>query len=60
MPRSESPRNPFTGATDLFSELTRMRELGTHGREHAREDKNARTPARGSPRPTSWPRARIW
>ncbi len=31
--------NPFEGVTDYFSELSRMREVGTHGREHAREER---------------------
>lgn len=31
--------NPFEGVTDYFSELTRMREVGTHGRENVREDR---------------------
>ena len=31
--------NPFDGVTDLFTELSRMREIGTHGREHSHEDK---------------------
>jgi HSP20 family protein len=31
--------NPFEGVTDLFSELSRMREVGLHGRETAHEDK---------------------
>jgi HSP20 family protein len=35
----DTPRNPFEGVTDFFSELHRMRELGTHGREHGHEDR---------------------
>jgi len=35
----DNPRNPFEGVTDFFSELNRMRELGTHGGEHGREDR---------------------
>jgi HSP20 family protein len=31
--------NPFDGVTDLFTELSRLREIGTHGREHSHEDK---------------------
>jgi HSP20 family protein len=31
--------NPFEGVTDLFTELSRMREVGLHGRETAHEDK---------------------
>ncbi|HLK94301.1 MAG TPA: Hsp20/alpha crystallin family protein [Nocardioidaceae bacterium] len=38
MPRNEE-RHPFRGVTDLFSELNRMRDVGTHGREHPHEDK---------------------
>ena len=34
-----SDRNPFEGVTDLFTELSRMREVGLHGRETAHEDK---------------------
>lgn len=30
-------RNPFEGVLDYFSEVTRMRELGTHGRGTAHE-----------------------
>ena len=37
--------NPFHGITDLFTELGRARELGTHGREYAVEDRQ-RTHAR--------------
>jgi HSP20 family protein len=37
--------NPFDGVTDLFTELSRLREIGTHGREHSHEDKQ-RTHAR--------------
>ena len=37
--------NPFHGITDLFTELGRARELGTHGREYAVEDRQ-RTYAR--------------
>jgi HSP20 family protein len=31
--------NPFEGVTDLFTELSRLREIGTHGREVAHEDR---------------------
>jgi HSP20 family protein len=34
-----SDHNPFEGVTDLFTELSRMREVGLHGRETAHEDK---------------------
>jgi HSP20 family protein len=37
--------NPFDGVTDLFTEFSRMREVGTHGRERSHEDKQ-RTHAR--------------
>ena len=33
MPDSKPHRNPFEGFTDLFTELSRMREVGTHGGE---------------------------
>jgi HSP20 family protein len=33
MPDSKAHRNPFDGFTDLFTELSRMREIGTHGGE---------------------------
>jgi HSP20 family protein len=39
MPDSHSPRNPFEGVTDFFTELSRMRDVGTHGREHPREER---------------------
>jgi HSP20 family protein len=39
MPQQEEPQHPFRGVTDLFSELSRMRDIGTHGREHIHEDK---------------------
>lgn len=38
MPESRS--NPFEGVTDFFSEMNRMRELGTHGREGSHEDRD--------------------
>jgi len=31
--------NPFSGVTDLFSELSRMREIGVRGTEHAQEER---------------------
>jgi HSP20 family protein len=31
--------NPFHGITDLFTELARARETGTHGRDNALEDR---------------------
>ena len=39
MPDSSAHHNPFEGVTDLFTELSRMREVGAHGRETAHEDK---------------------
>ncbi len=39
MPDSHAPRNPFEGVTDFFTELSRMRDLGAHGREPAHEDR---------------------
>jgi HSP20 family protein len=39
MPESHVPRNPFEGVTDFFTELSRMRDVGAHGREHAHEDR---------------------
>jgi HSP20 family protein len=39
MPQSDESHHPFRGVTDLFSELSRMRDVGTHGREHMHEDK---------------------
>ena len=33
MPDSKAHHNPFEGFTDLFTELSRMREIGTHGGE---------------------------
>jgi len=36
----DSPSNPFEGVTDFFSEMNRMRELGTHGREGKHEDRD--------------------
>ena len=38
MPDSHT-RNPFDGVTDFFTELSRMRDVGTHGREAAREER---------------------
>ena len=36
----ERERNPFEGVTDFFSELKRMRQIGTHGYEHPHEDRD--------------------
>jgi HSP20 family protein len=36
----ERQRNPFEGVTDFFSELKRMRQIGTHGYEHPHEDRD--------------------
>jgi HSP20 family protein len=33
----EDRRNPFEGVTDFFSELSRLREIGARGSEHAHE-----------------------
>ena len=38
MPERES-QHPFGGVSDLFSELSRMRDLGTHGRDLPREER---------------------
>lgn len=35
----DQSRNPFEGVTDYFSELSRMRHTGTHGREPGIEDR---------------------
>lgn len=39
MPGQDSRHQRFEGVTDLFSELGRMRQLGTHGREASHEDR---------------------
>jgi HSP20 family protein len=39
MPHRHSHHNPFDGVTDLFTELARMREIGSHGREYGSEEK---------------------
>ena len=39
MPEHKRHRNPFEGVTDLLTELTRMRELGSHGRTYGPEDR---------------------
>ena len=36
----EAHTNPFEGVTDFFSELKRMRQIGTHGYERADEDQD--------------------
>ena len=38
MPDRSAPHNPLAGVTDLFTELGRMREVGTHGRASAPEE----------------------
>jgi HSP20 family protein len=43
----ERQRNPFEGVTDFFSELKRMRQIGTHGYESPHED-------RGRTHATAW------
>lgn len=37
MPQPDETRHPFRGVTDLFSELSRMREVGTRGHQNATE-----------------------
>ncbi|HZG97889.1 MAG TPA: Hsp20/alpha crystallin family protein [Nocardioidaceae bacterium] len=37
MPQRDAPQRPFGGVSDVFSELSRMRDIGTHGREHQQE-----------------------
>jgi HSP20 family protein len=39
MSERKAHRNPFEGVTDLFTELTRMREVGAHGRAYGPEDR---------------------
>jgi HSP20 family protein len=39
MTDGDGPRNPFEGITDFFSELGRLREVGTHGGEHRHEER---------------------
>jgi HSP20 family protein len=39
MPDDHGPRNPFEGVTDYFSELSRMRHTGLHGRDPSLEDR---------------------
>lgn len=39
MPDSTARHNPFAGVTDFFTELGRMREIGTHGREPGTENR---------------------
>lgn len=39
MATDEGSRNPFDGVTDFFSELSRMREIGVHGRESRHEER---------------------
>jgi HSP20 family protein len=33
MPEQDRSRNPFEGITDYFSEMNRLRQTGTHGRD---------------------------
>lgn len=35
----DDSQHPFGGVSDLFSELSRMRDIGAHGREYAHEDR---------------------
>jgi HSP20 family protein len=37
MPQRDASQRPFGGVSDVFSELARMRDIGTHGREHQQE-----------------------
>lgn len=37
MPQRDASQRPFGGVSDVFSELSRMRDVGTHGREHQQE-----------------------
>lgn len=37
MPQRDASQRPFGGVSDVFSELSRMRDIGTHGREHNQE-----------------------
>jgi HSP20 family protein len=39
MSEGKRHRNPFEGVTDLLTELTRMREIGSHGRVYGPEDR---------------------
>ena len=39
MPERDKTQHPFSGVTDLFSELSRMREVGTRGVETPREER---------------------
>ena len=39
MPDRDKGAHPFGGVTDLFSELNRIRDIGTHGRENPHEDR---------------------
>ena len=41
----DSPRNPFEGVTDFFTELIRMRSLGIHGAPQAGAEQTERTHA---------------
>jgi HSP20 family protein len=39
MSERNAPRNPFEGITDLFTEMSRMREIAAHGRAYGPEDR---------------------
>ena len=39
MPGQDAARNPFEGVTDYFSELSRMRQIGAHGRDSSSEER---------------------
>jgi hypothetical protein len=57
MTASHEPPRPFGGFSDLFSELNRMRDVGTHGASTSTRTRSAPTPTHGCPPPTSWCRA---
>ncbi len=39
MPDGDKAPHPFGGVTDLFSELSRLRDVGTHGQANLREER---------------------
>jgi len=39
MAEPDDHQHPFGGVSDLFSELSRMRDIGTHGREPVHEER---------------------
>jgi hypothetical protein len=60
MPDRKAHHNPFEGITDLFTEFSRMREVGTRGGEPVPSTGSGPTPARGFRRPTSTRRVTGW